>query len=398
MLGLVLPQQFLTGVSYRGVREELARRYSEIDLVTLPDKVFTHAEMETVLVLAHGAKSLEQPTSVHFAEVRQNKLKSFLAAGHVSRHDRGSFNTAASAEGFWVSELQEVWERIQHLSKLGQIAEIRRGVQWQSPFDENKYISLKERKGFVRGLRNVEEGFQAFSLPKSVYLNASPEKRLCDAWELPWTKPKVIANAIRKSRGAWRLVAASDESGLVCTQSFYCLWPNTDWSIKALAAVLNSPIPSAFIATHEGKKHIRKGTFGKCPMPNLSPADMMTLERYVDDLKATLSNQPEARYELWGGDSCQARSRNILLQIDALILRAYNLPPWIERKLLEFFRGEKRPVPFEFGDYYPKDYGPTLPLWLYVSPNFANCRGSHILQTIPKFDDPAMTEALEEVS
>ncbi len=41
MLGLVLPQQFLKGVSYRGVREELARRYREIDLVALPDKVFT---------------------------------------------------------------------------------------------------------------------------------------------------------------------------------------------------------------------------------------------------------------------------------------------------------------------------------------------------------------------
>ena len=72
--------------------------------------------------------------------------------------------------------------------------------------------------------------------------------------------------------------------------------------------------------------------------------------------------------------------------------------PWIERKLLDFFRGEKRPVPFQFGDYYPRDFSPTLPLWLYVSPNFANCRGSHILGSIPQFDDPAMTEALEEVS
>ena len=123
----------------------------------------------------------------------------------------------------------------------------------------------------------------------------------------------------------------------------------------------------------------------------------MNIERYVDDLSAAFSEQPEARDPLWGGHSWEESARSILLQIDALILRAYNLPPWLERKLLEFFRGEKRPVPFEFGDYYPKDYGPTLPLWLYVSSNFANCRGSHILQTIPKFDDPAMTEALEEV-
>lgn len=399
MMGLVLPQQFLTGVSYRGVREELARRYREIDLVTLPDKVFTHAEMETVLVLAHGAKSPEQPTNINFAEVRQRELKSFMASGRVTRQDRGSFEPTAAGDGLWVSVLQEVWECLQHLPKLGDIAEIHRGVEWKSEFDEEKRFSSSKRgEHWVRGLKNVEEGFLSFELPKSVFLNADPKFHLYDAWSLPWKSPKAIVNAARKTRGPWRLVAASDDSGLVCTQRFQCLWPKSGWSTKALAAVINSPVASAFVAAQEGKREIRKSTLMKCPMPALAPADMITLERYVDDLTATLSEQPEARDPLWGGHSWQERARNILLQIDALILRAYNLPPWIERKLLEFFRSEKRPVPFEFGDYYPKDYGPTLPLWLYVSPNFSNCRGSHILRTIPKFDDPAMTEALEEAS
>jgi hypothetical protein len=398
MMGLVLPQQFLTGVSYRGMREELARRYREIDLVALPDKVFTHAEMETVLVLAHGAKSSEQSTSVNFAEVRQRELKSFKASGSVSRQDRGTFSPVAAANGLRVSVLQEVWERLQHFPKLGKIAEIHRGIEWQPPFNETKYISGKPRKGFVRGLRNVEEGFLAYELPEQVYLNAEPEFHRGGAWELSWSKPKAIVNAARKARGSWRLACVSDETGLVCTQRFHCLWPKPGWTAKTLSAVLNSPLVSAFIASREGNRDIRKTTLEDCPVPSLAPADMVTLERYVDDLTATLSEQPENKLPLWGGDSWEERARNILLQIDALILRAYSLPPWIERKLLEFFRGEKRPLQFEFGDYYPKAYGPTLPLWLYVSPNFSNCRGSHILQTIPKFDDPAMTEALEEVS
>jgi hypothetical protein len=398
MMGLVLPQQFLKGVSYRGVREELARRYREIDLVALPDKVFTHAEMETVLVLAHGAKLSEQPTSVNFAEVRQRELKSFKASGLVSRQDRGSFSPTAAANELWVSVLQEVWERLQHLPKLGQIAEIHRGVEWQPPFDEAKYISTKPRKGFVRGLRNVEEGFLAYELPEQAYLNAEPEFQRGGAWQLSWSKPKAIVNAARKARGSWRLACVSDETGLVCTQRFHCLWPKSGWTAKVLSAVLNSPLVSAFVASREGNRDIRKTTLEDCPIPSLAPSDMATLERYVDDLTATLSEQPESKLPLRGGDSWEERARNILLQIDALVLRAYNLPPWIERKLLEFFRDEKRPVQFEFGDYYPKDYGPTLPLWLYVSPNFANCRGSHILQTIPKFEDPVMTEALEEVS
>jgi hypothetical protein len=399
MMGLVLPQQFLTGVSYRGIREELAKRYREIDLVTLPDKVFTHAEMETVLVLAHGAKSAAVPTSVNFAEVRPRELKSFMAAGHVSRQDRGSFEPSAAGDGLWVSVLQEVWERLKHLPKLGDIAEIHRGVEWDSDCPEEKRFSNTKRgENWVRGLKNVEEGFWSYQLPQQTHLNSDPKHRRREAWDYPWASPKVIVNAARKARGSWRLVAAPDDTGLVCTQRFQCLWPKAGWSTKALAAIINSPIASAFVAANEGKREIRKSTLEKCPIPVLSPAEMMTLERYVDDLTASLSEQPESRLELWGGDTWQLRARNILLQIDALILRAYKLPPWVERKLLEFFRGEKRPVPFEFGDYYPQDYGPTIPLWLYVAPNFANCRGSNILQNIPQFDDPAMTEALEGVS
>lgn len=398
MMGLVLPQQFLKGVSYRDVRETLARRYREIDLVTLPDKVFTHAEMETVLVLAHGTKSSAQPASVNFAEVRQRQLKSFMASGLVTRQDRGSFDSVAATGGLWVSELQEVWERLQHLPSLGEIVEIHRGVEWKPPFKEEKYISeVKRGENWVLGLKNVEDGLESFCLPSPVYLNADSKYKRGGAWDLPWNEPKIVVNAVRKTRGAWRVVAAYDVKGHVCTQAFQCVWPTEGWSLKSLTAILNSPIVSAFSASHETGKHVKIVTMDKCPIPKLSPADMATLERYVDDLMAALSNQPEARYELWGGDSWKARSRNILLQIDALILRAYNLPPWIERKLLEFFRGERRPVPFDFGDYYPQDYGPTLPLWLYVSPNFANCRGNHILQNVPKFDDPAMTEALEEV-
>ena len=398
MMGLVLPQQFLTGVSYRGLREVLARRYREIDFVTLPDKVFTHAEMETVLVLAHGAKSAEQPTGVNFAEVRKRELKSFMASGRVTRQDRGEFDSIAAADGLWVSELHEVWERLQHLPKLGQIADIHRGVEWQPPFNEAKYISAKPRKGFVRGLRNVEAGFLAYTLPEQVYLNAEQEFQRGGAWQLSWSKPKAIVNAARKARGSWRLACVSDETGLVCTQRFHCLWPKSGWTTKALSALLNSPLVSAFVATREGNRDIRKTTLEVCPIPSLAPAEMVTLERFVDDLIATTSGQLESKLPLWGGDTREVRARNILLQIDAVILRAYNLPPWIERKLLEFFRDEKRPVPFEFGDYYPKDYGPTLPLSLYVSPNFSISRGSHILRTIPKFDDPAMTEALEEES
>jgi len=134
-----------------------------------------------------------------------------------------------------------------------------------------------------------------------------------------------------------------------------------------------------------------------CPIPQLSPNDMVVLEGLVDDYTAVLNDKPEARFELWGGGSWEQRAQKILLQMDALILKGYGLPPWLERRLLDFFRGGHRPVPFDFGDYFPADFTPTIPLWRYISPDFNQRSGKHLLELLPKVTDPALVDALEEV-
>ena len=95
-----------------------------------------------------------------------------------------------------------------------------------------------------------------------------------------------------------------------------------------------------------------------CPIPALPPSAIIELEGLVDEYVTAMNEEPEARLPLWGGGSWEERARRILLQMDALILKGYGLPPWLERKLLDFFRGECRPVPFEFGDYFPADFAP----------------------------------------
>lgn len=395
-LGFVLPRPFVDGQSYRQVRRKLAERFASVDIVALPDKVFRHAEVETILLLAHSPEPHDR-TRVHFSEVLKPQLPQFLDSGSVGRTDAGAFFTVeAETKGFHVPVMQEIWEHLAHLPKLGSIAEIHRGVEWQPPFNEAKYISLQEKPGWWRGLRNVDEGFETFSPPKPCWLNPDPKYRRRNSWDFPWAKPKVIANAARKARGSWRLAAAPDFSGLVCTQRYHCLWPTNGWGAKALAGLLNSPLVSAFIASHEGNRDVRKVTLQKCPVPSLYPNDMVVLEGLVDDYMAALNEQPEVRLELWGNGTWQQRAKKILLQMDALVLKGYGLPPWLERRLLDFFRGERRPVPFEFGDYYPADFTANLPLWRYISSPFQASRTDLILPYVPRLNDPGVTEALED--
>jgi hypothetical protein len=208
----------------------------------------------------------------------------------------------------------------------------------------------------------------------------------------------VIANAARKARGAWRLAAAPDASGLVCTQRYHCIWPTAGWTIRSLAALLNSPLVSAFVASREGKRDVRKQTLQACPVPHLTPAAMSQLDGLVDTYISVMKDAPESRLELWGGGGWEERARRVLLQMDALILDAYGLPPWLERRLLDFFKGEARPVPFKFGDYFPAGFTANLPLSSLISPAFQGSRGANIARRLPVIRDPALTEALTEVS
>jgi hypothetical protein len=397
MLGFVLPRPFVDGLSYREVRRQLAERFDVVDLVALPDKVFRHAEVETALVLAHSPIKHDQ-THVHFCEVLKPQLSQFLDSGTVTREDKRTMAPVeAETNGFHVPVLQEVWEHLAHLPKLATVAEIHRGVEWQPPFDEKKYLSDTEKPGWLRGLRNVEEGLQAFSPPKPCWLNPDPKFRRGNAWDWPWEMPKVVTNAVRKARGAWRLAAAVDDSGLVCTQSYQCLWPKNGWTPKCLAAILNTPLASAFIAAIE-RKHVRKSTLEKLPIPQLTPGDKAVLERLVDEYSGLLNEGADARLPLFGGNSWEERAKKILLQMDAIILKGYGLPPWLERKLLDFFRDERRPVSFEFGNYFPADFGPNISLWRFISPSFQASRPQEIIPHLPELHDEELTAALEDSS
>lgn len=397
IIGFVLPRPFLDGQMYRAVRRQIAERYAAIDLVALPDKLFRHAEVETALVMAHSPIRHDQ-TRIHFSEVIQSQRERFLDDGTVTRADTAtSTPDVAEAIGFHVPVLQELWEHLAHLPKLGSVAEIHRGVEWNSEILEGKHLSSKARAGWVRGLRNVEEGFEAFSFPKPWWLNPDPKLRLYDAWNLPWDKPKVVVNAVRKSRTGWRIAACPDDSGLYATANFQCLWPKAEASVKVLSAILNSPICSAFVAAHD-RKHMRKVTLSKLPLPHLQPSDIAAVERLVDDYLKLLNAKDEDRLPLWGGNTWEEKVKRILLEMDALILKSYGLPPWLERKLLDFFRGEDRPVPFKFGDYFPADFAPNIPLWRFISSSFQSSRPQNIVPHLPELRDEELTAALEELA
>ncbi|MGE0824066.1 MAG: class I SAM-dependent DNA methyltransferase [Candidatus Binatia bacterium] len=400
MLGVVLPRQFIDGKSYQEIRRLLAQRFQAIEVVALPDRVFRISQVESALLIAtEPSFTTRTHVTISYTEVADKDRERFLTEYRCTRRESQAKTTAEAEESFVIIALREIWDRLSHYPRLGEVAEIHRGIEWQSPFDPGKYLSPTKKPGFERGLNSAAGNFWCFQTPPSEYLSIKPEDRRRNAFDLPWDKPKVILNAARVSRGPWKIAAFPEETGLVCTKNFHALWlRDPHWTIKSLTTVLNAPIAGAFVAVHVNDKHIPKHVLQNIPLPRLGATEIEALDRAVDHYLRLIANLPAAG-SLFTKDSSSSveRARQALLRIDALVLKAYNLPPRLERQLLDFFRGAQRSVPFPFTEYFPESFRPTLPLWMYISPEYEKCRVDFFLRNAPQITDLDLIEALQEV-
>jgi hypothetical protein len=302
-------------------------------------------------------------------EVSDKDREHFLTAYGYTRRESQTKTSQEAEESLTVVALREIWQRLAAYPRLGDVAEIHRGVEWQPPFDPNKYVSDTAKPGFERGLHGAARRLFCFQTPPSEYLCTKPEYQRRNAFGLPWKQSKVILNAARVSRGPWKIAAFADDTGFVCSQNFHAVWPKDQrWTTKGLAAALNAPVAGALVALHEHKRDIRKRTLLRIPLPQLSAVDIEALDRSVDHYLHIVHSFFDARAWFKEESALQIPSaiaeeaKQALLRIDALVLKGYNLPPRLERQLLDFFRGEKRPVPFAFTEYFPVSFSATIPL------------------------------------
>lgn len=405
MLGMVLPRQFLDGRGYREVRRLLAQHFQELEVVALPDRVFRISQLESALLIAKAPRlDNRDRVAISYTEVRDKDRAQFLTIYGYTRKDSQTKTIQEAGENLAGIALRELWDRLSSYPHLGDVAEIHRGVEWQPPFNPDKYLSPIKKPDFDRGLGSAAGNLFCFQSPPSVYLCTKPQYRRGNAFELSWKQSKVVMNAARVSRGPWTIAAFTDDTGLICSQNFHALWPtDLPWTTKSLAAALNAPVACAFVAAHENKRHIRKNTLQSIPLPRLGASEIEALDRHVDHYLRIVEGLPNAtgwysgEFTLQDPSSISEKAKQALLQIDAVVLKGYNLPPRLERQLLDFFRGSVRPVPFSFNDYFPESFLPTIPLWMYVSPEYKKCRVDFFLRNAPKITDPVLIEALQEV-
>jgi len=398
MLGFVLPKAAILGEKYSDLQDLMARKYKNIETIALPDRIFVFSDQETMLVLASDRdESTKADISTRTFWVRENDRRPFLETAQLPGSVGKSVNRARHTThiSLWHPPLSEIWDYLRANPRLKDIAEIHRGIEWNIPLSENrsKLISLKEKPQFKKGLDTVPGNIEPYHVQGLVYLNMEDRFKRTNAHSLPWDRPKIITNRHIISRGPWRIVGHPDSTGLVCRENFIVIWPKTQLTVEVLSAVINSPLVNAFLFVREEKRSNRNVTLRHTPIPlpeSIDSERITHLVGYYLKLRLRITEASSKKLSL-------REYLQTLMEIDSLILKAYDLPPRLERKLLEFFRGYPRPVPFAFPDYFPEDFRPCIPLHEYIEMDLEQASAGQLLKKITPFDSEDMHEFFMDI-
>lgn len=390
-IGFVLPQGFLKQKQYADLRQQIAEIYHRVELTSLPDRVFQRAGLEAAVLIASELRedATSSPTKLLSTVVEDRDRLSFLATGKVSAERRRS--KIVSSGDLWIGELDELWEYLERYPQLGQMADVYRGLKWWKQRDG---VSTVAAEGFSRGVFKPAGSLSQFEIGNTAYLNLDPAAAMFPGpLARPWERPKVLANVARLSRGPWRMAASFDESGLVASQGFFGIWslderlPN-----EAIEAILNGPLTNAFLTERASNQHFTNALLKRLPVPKQSDLGAVVAagRRYKNAKK-------EARGHALKQAETDMVLNRLLLEIDAEVLKAYNMPPKLERRLLEFFRGREheRRVSPAFDGWIAEDFTAFIPLHEYIGPFIKQNRGPWALDVFTPAPDEEAT-ALEQ--
>ena len=406
VVGVVVPQGILHSKNAKDLREIILRDLELAEVSVFPDKVFTFSDMESAVLLARKhPKRKRKSRTFTFRRLRERDAERFKQDYYYSSI-RQVEQSRFSAKDGWdmrVPELEEIWLWCKDYPRLSGVTTTGQGLFYKGESDlpEAAPTFGKRRfrgacKGFVYWNRDVETrrklNVQTHGLPQAVWMNLDPSVIDREVTGAVSGQPQVLLNYAPAGRGPWRLQALLDRKGHPVTSRFITMRPtNADSTLEYLWALSNSPLANAFAYSHLGKRDNLVGTIRKMPVPDVSPADVGTVSKAVSNYLATVDSTSDVLESAPDADL----ARDLMLRVDAEVLRLYDLPPRLERQLLDLFAGWKREgVPFTFERYYPEDYQPCFPLHEYLSEAYQRSTAGY-LRTLEPGQGPAeLTRAL----
>jgi hypothetical protein len=389
--GVVVPQGLLHSKEARHLRRMILSHFELSEIDVFGDKLFEKSDHEVAVLIGRRKRGETPSGRLWFRRIQNADIAAFrdrFAFSSEELVDVSLFATTQSSD-LRLPELNAVWQHLSTYPALGEIATLGQGL-----FHKGKALppgSWTTREpaaaGDVRGYSNVPEDLTIYGLPKEVGVNISPSVVDRAVAGFPTNKPQVILNYAPVSREAWRLKAILDEEGHAITSRFVAVRSmKPEVTALYLWAILNSPVANAYAFCHSSsKRDILVGTMRKMPVPRWSATRAAHIEQAAMRYRALTASPGQ----LFNAAATPEGIKQALLEMDAAVLSAYDLPARLERQLLDFFSGvERKGVGCPFDGYFPPDFKSIVPLHKYVSSGY---RGSTIDQ-VAKRMEPGKSE------
>jgi len=370
--GVVVPRGLLRSQEGTELRRTILSDFELAEIDVFGDKLFAKGDHEAAVLLGRRKVRKAASGALWFRRVRNAGLEAFrdrFAFSSEELVDASRFAAAESAD-LRVPELDAVWRHLSHYPKLSEFATLGQGLAFKGRGLPRDAWTIHDppQEGDALGFANVPDDLCIFGLPPMVGMNLDRSVLLHVRAGMPYGKPQVLLNYAPVSREPWRLKATLDEEGLATTSRFTAVRPEIpEARAPYLWAIMNSPIANAFAYCCLGKRDILVGTMRKMPVPRLSSTHAAHIEQAAMRYR-TLATSSGPLYQ---AEATPEGIKRALLEMDAAVLRAYDLPPRLERQLLDLFTGvQRKGVGCTFTGYYPPGFSSCLPLHLLLSERF----------------------------
>jgi len=195
-----------------------------------------------------------------------------------------------------------------------------------------------------------------------------------------------------------------DEQGCSVKGNFLVVRPSVELPAAGITlwALLNSPLANAYVYSRATKRHIIGSDLLELPLPTIEHDHGALISAAAYAYREAVRELDRALV----GEESRAKVRTALLAMDAAVLRAYDLPPRLERQLLDLFTGwERKGVGLDdakgrstFRGYYPPGFTSALPLHMVISERFEQAAADKTAERFRAGESAYVREVLDAAS
>jgi len=400
VFGVVVPQGFLHSKNSTDVRKCMVEHFEIAEICLFPDKIFSFSDAESAIILGRRLTHRKGIGTVSYRRVREADAERFELDYEVTtkRKVRQEQFFKTKNCNMRLPDLSEMWGWLSAYPKLCSIASVGRGFDFEGgslpPEEDKEKVFPKESREGISGFVNWRCKPGIHQLPKELRIN--PQKVKTKRMGLDVGIPQILVNHACAGRGPWRLKSLLDFKGHAMTSRFLTVRPKSpDIPLEYLWAILNSPIANAYVYAHSLKRDILVGLMRNMYVPDVSPDH---IERVTTAAREYL-HATKPRPGTLSSSRAEDHARQLLLQVDAEVLRLYALPLRLERQILDLFAGQQRVgVPFRFERYFPEDFEPCFSLHEYLSEDYRRSTAGALRAIHKDVTSPDLLEALHRAT